>query len=86
MQNQPLISVIVPCYNVEKYVAECLESIIAQTYQNLEIIVINDGSTDNTVEAIKPFLSDDRIKYIHQENKGVSEARNRGLDEIKMGG
>lgn len=77
--NNPLISVIIPCYNVEKYVAECLESILSQSYQNLEIVVINDGSTDNTEEVIKPFLRDKRIIYKSQNNLGLSEARNSGL-------
>lgn len=86
MRNFPLISVIVPCYNVEKYVVECLESILSQTYENLDILVINDGSTDNTEEMIKPFLNDKRIRYYYQENKGLSEARNRGLNEMKIYG
>lgn len=78
----PLISVVVPCYNVEKYVVECLKSIVEQSYDNLEIIVVNDGSTDNTEQEILPFLEDKRIKYIVQKNKGLSGARNMGLDNI----
>lgn len=81
MKN-PLISVIVPCYNVEKYVAECLKSIVEQSYENLEIIVVNDGATDNTEQEILPFLEDKRIKYIVQKNQGLSGARNTGLDNM----
>lgn len=81
MKN-PLISVIVPCYNVEKYVAECLKSIVEQSYENLEIIVVNDGATDNTEQEILPFLEDKRIKYIVQKNQGLSGARNKGLDNM----
>lgn len=82
MKKNPLISVIVPCYNVEKYVVECLKSIVEQSYENLEIIVVNDGSTDNTEREILPFLEDERVKYIVQENQGLSGARNAGLDNI----
>lgn len=82
MEN-PLISVIVPCYNVEKYVAECLKSIVEQSYENLEIIVVNDGATDNTEREILPFLEDKRVKYIVQKNQGLSGARNTGLDNMK---
>lgn len=82
MEN-PLISVIVPCYNVEKYVAECLKSIVEQSYENLEIIVVNDGATDNTDREILPFLEDKRVKYIVQKNQGLSGARNTGLDNMK---
>lgn len=82
MKN-PLISIIVPCYNVEKYVAECLKSIVEQSYENLEIIVVNDGSTDNTEREIFSFLDDKRLKYIVQENQGLSGARNTGLDNMQ---
>ena len=62
-----LISVIIPCYNVEKYVVECLQSIKHQTYKNLEIIVINDASTDNTKNIIERYLvNDTRIKFINK--------------------
>ena len=73
------ISVIIPCYNCESYIERCLNSIINQTYKNLEIIVVNDGSNDNTEKIIAPFLSDTRIKYIKQCNGGESAARNTGL-------
>jgi len=79
-QNKPLISVIVPVYNVEKYVGRCLTSIINQSYTNLEIIVINDGSTDNSLSVCEEYAAkDNRIKLTTQENRGLSGARNTGL-------
>ena len=80
MQNDLLISVIVPAYNVEKYIARCLDSILNQTYSNLEIIVVDDGSKDDTGVIIDEYESGDaRVKIIHQENRGLSGARNSGL-------
>lgn len=77
----PLISVIIPVYNVEKYLHRCLDSVIAQTYQNLEIICVDDGSVDESGKICDQYaVRDARIKVIHQENQGVSAARNRGLD------
>ena len=81
MENA-LISVIVPVYNAEKYLAECVQSIISQTYRNLEIILVDDGSKDSSGSICDSFAEkDSRIKVIHQENAGVSAARNHGLDE-----
>lgn len=78
--NKPLISVIVPVYNVEKYVGRCLTSITNQSYTNLEIIVVNDGSTDNSLSVCEAYAAkDNRIKLITQENRGLSGARNTGL-------
>lgn len=78
--KKPLISVIVPVYNVEKYVGRCLNSIIHQSYTNLEIIVVNDGSTDNSLSVCEEYeAKDKRIKLITQENRGLSGARNTGL-------
>ena len=77
--KNPKISIIIPAYNVEKYIGECLLSIIKQTFKELEIIIINDGSTDRTEEIIKLFMKDKRIKLISQENKKQGAARNRGL-------
>ena len=75
------ISVIVPCYNVEKYIHQCLESITNQTYSNLEIICIDDGSTDNTPAIIdKSASTDTRIKVIHKPNTGYGDTMNIGLD------
>lgn len=80
MKN-PLISVIVPVYNAEKYIRKCLDSVTSQSYRNLEIIVINDGSTDSSGAVIDEYVkSESRIKAIHKDNGGVSSARNRGLE------
>lgn len=79
-----LISVIIPAYNVEKYLAACLESIVCQTYNNLEIVVIDDGSTDNTAVICDEYAKkDSRIRIIHQENKGIASTRNVGIHEAK---
>lgn len=81
MSLQPLISVIVPVYNVEKYLANCIDSIMNQTYSNLEIILVNDGSKDNSWEICLAYAEkDDRIHAYTQTNAGPSVARNRGLD------
>lgn len=75
-----LVSVIIPVYNVEKYLDRCVKSVINQTYTNLEIILVDDGSTDNSGVLCNEFLQkDDRIIVIHQENKGASAARNTGI-------
>ena len=79
--KQPLISVIIPVYGVEKYIAQCLESIINQTYKNLEIIVVNDGTKDRSAEIAKEYAAkDSRIKVYDFQNGGLSVARNRGLE------
>lgn len=79
--SNPLISVIIPVYNVEKYLHRCLDSVIMQTYQNLEIICIDDGSMDCSGEICEQYACKDRrVKVFHQENQGVSAARNKGLD------
>lgn len=75
------ISVVIPCYNAENYIKRCLDSLLAQTYPNLEIIIVNDGSTDQTKEIIAPFLSNRCVKYIEQKNAGESAARNTGIVE-----
>ena len=75
-----LISVIIPAYNAEKHIAKCLDSILTSTYKNLEVIVVNDGSTDNTKQVVESFLSDGRLILHNKENGGVSIARNIGLD------
>ena len=77
------ITVIVPVYNVENYLNKCLDSIIKQTYKNLEIIVVNDGSTDNSGTICREYAQkDDRIVYIEKENGGISDVRNAGLDRM----
>lgn len=79
--NNELISVIIPVYQVEKYLVRCLESVVNQTYKNLEIILVDDGSTDASGEICDEYAEkDDRIKVIHKENGGLSSARNAGLD------
>ncbi|MDR3301167.1 MAG: glycosyltransferase [Spirochaetaceae bacterium] len=79
--HEPLVSVLIPLYNCEDYLAECLDSISSQTYKNLEIILINDGSTDSSGEIARRYAQKDkRIKFFSQENKGIAETRNRTLD------
>ena len=79
-----MISVIVPVYNTEKFLKNCISSIANQTYKDLEIILVNDGSTDNSGKICDDFAQkDSRIKVIHQSNKGVGAARNAGLDVAK---
>ncbi|MBO5142220.1 MAG: glycosyltransferase family 2 protein [Clostridia bacterium] len=79
-----LISVIIPVYNVEEYIRECLDSVINQTYKNLEIILIDDGSKDNSGKICDEYAKKDkRIKVIHKENGGLSSARNKGLDNAQ---
>ena len=78
--NNKLVSVIVPVYNVEQYLAECLDSILASTYQNLEIIIVDDGSPDRCPEICDEYAQkDSRLRVIHQDNRGLSSARNAGL-------
>lgn len=77
---QPLISVIVPVYNVEKYLARCLDSILGQTYENLEVICVNDGSPDNSFAILHEYAAKDaRIKIVEKQNGGLSSARNAGM-------
>lgn len=81
MKNDSLVSVIVPVYNVEAYLNRCVNSIINQTYKNIEIILIDDGSTDNSGKICDMYVKkDDRVVCRHTENRGVSSARNLGLD------
>lgn len=80
MEEKPLISVIVPVYNVKDYLEECLESIIKQSYTNLEIILVDDGSADGSAEICDRYAqTDNRMKVIHQENQGVARARKNGV-------
>lgn len=81
MIDNPLISVIVPVYNVERYIEQCINSIANQTYRNLEIILVDDGSVDKSGEICDRYEKDDiRIKVIHQLNAGVGAARNKGIE------
>lgn len=83
MQN-PIISIIVPCYNQAQFLDECLQSVMDQTFQNWECIIVNDGSPDHTEEIAYLWKEkDSRFKYIYQENKGVSAARNNGIKNAK---
>ncbi len=78
--QQPLISVIIPVYNVEKYLMRCVGSILKQTYKNVEVILVNDGSTDSSPQICEHIVAmSDKVRIIHQENQGVSAARNAGL-------
>lgn len=80
LQNENLISVIIPVYNVEGYLPRCIESVLKQDYKNIEIILIDDGSTDNSLVICNAYACKYKnFKVIHQENAGLSEARNRGL-------
>ena len=82
MDENKKISIIVPIYNSEKYLDECLLSIQNQSYTNFEVLLINDGSTDNSNFICEKFVSQDvRFRHFSQENKGVSSARNYGLKE-----
>lgn len=82
--DSPLISIIIPIYNVEKYLPACLDSVQAQTYHNLEIICINDGSPDNSANIVREYQNhDSRIILINKENGGLSDARNVGIERAK---
>ncbi len=83
MKN-PLVSVVVPVFNAEKYLPRCIKSILEQTYINIELLLINDGSGDRSAEICDDYAAkDDRVKVIHKDNGGVSAARNRGMDESR---
>ena len=75
------VSIIVPVYNVEKYIDKCLQTLVNQTLEDIEIIIVNDGSTDNSEEIIKQYLQayKNKIKYVIKENGGLSDARNYGM-------
>ena len=84
VQKTPLVSIIVPVYQVKEYHGECVESLLAQTYANLEILLVDDGSTDGSGVLCDEFAAkDSRVRVIHQENRGLSAARNAGLDWVK---
>ncbi len=77
MKNEPLISVIIPVYNREKYLVEAIESVLRQTWKNVELVVIDDGSTDNTADTALAF--EGKINYYYQKNRGLGAARNAGI-------
>jgi glycosyltransferase involved in cell wall biosynthesis len=78
MQN---VSVVLTCYNGARWISEAIESILAQTYEDFELVIIDDGSTDNSKEMVALHLSDERVRYTYQENRGFSAAVNRGIKE-----
>ena len=73
------VSVIIPTFNCAQLIAEAIDSVLAQTCADVEIIIVDDGSTDNTKEVISPYLKDKRIQYTFQQNKGLAAARNTGI-------
>lgn len=82
--STPLISIIVPVYNVSKFLPQCLDSLIKQSYQNIEIIAVNDGSTDNSLEILNRYAQTfSQIRIISQANAGLSAARNTGIATSK---
>ena len=80
---RPRISVIVIGYNIEQYISQCLESILAQDYDNFELIFVDDGSRDNTLKTAQKFSGDSRVKIIHKDNGGCVSARKAGVREAK---
>jgi glycosyltransferase involved in cell wall biosynthesis len=83
MRKNGLISIITATYNMAEYIGETLDSILAQDYPDIESIVIDDGSTDNTLEVLKPYLQDPRVRLIQQANAGQTVAKNRGISEAQ---
>ena len=82
--ENPMVSVIIPVYNAEAYLEECLDSVVNQTLKNIEIICVNDGSTDNSLDILKEYQEkDDRVIIINQENQGAGVARNQGIKVAK---
>lgn len=75
------VSVILPCHNGAQYISQSIESVLAQTYRNFELLIVDDGSTDNSREIVSSYLHDSRVRYIYQENRGFSGAVNRGIRE-----
>lgn len=81
MVNQPLVSIVIPVYNGADFLRECIDSALAQTYENIEIIVINDGSSDNSLEILKEYeRKDNRVVIIDKQNEGAAKSRNVGID------
>lgn len=84
MKNNPLISILLPVYNTSAYLHQCLDSVLAQTYTNLQVVLVDDGSKDNSLEICQQYAAkDSRIEVYHQENQGVATARNVLLSKIK---
>lgn len=85
MKHTPKVTVVITCYNYAEYVGEAIESVLAQTYENIDLIVIDDGSSDNSLEKIEKYKEVSRVKIISRENKGVIYTRNEALDLVKSG-
>ena len=83
LQQQALVSVVIPVFNCEDRIVQCVNSVLNQTYRNIEVIIIDDGSTDKSSEILKKEISDKRIRFFSQENHGVSYTRNRGINLAK---
>jgi glycosyltransferase involved in cell wall biosynthesis len=77
--KKPLVSVIIPCYNYAEFIEKCIKSVVSQTYDNIEVIVINDGSTDDTDAIVTKLRQEFKIRYIKRENKGIIATRNEGV-------
>ena len=84
MSRNPIVSIIMPTYNVEKYLPAAIDSVLRQSYQDWELLVVDDGSTDNSKEiALEYAQKDDRISVLHKDNGGLSDARNYGLSRAQ---
>jgi len=83
MKEDTLVSIVIASYNSAEFLPYAIRSALEQTYRNIEVHVVDDGSTDNTPEAVAPFLSDSRVNYYHQENKGQPFAKNKGIRESR---
>ncbi|MFT6047580.1 MAG: glycosyltransferase involved in cell wall biosynthesis [Arenicella sp.] len=80
--NSPLVSVVIPVYNVEHFIKTCLDSVLAQSYENLEVLVVDDGSPDQSIPIVEQY-NDQRLRIIRQENRGLASARNTGIREAR---
>lgn len=78
-----LVSIIIPIYNTEQYLCDCIDSILNQTYENIELILVNDGSTDNSLQLCKRYITNNKVVVFNKSNGGVSSARNKGLELAK---
>jgi len=78
--KKPLVSIVIPTFNNRNYVVDAVKSALEQTYENVEIVVVDDGSTDETKDVLKSYIEGDKIRYIYQENKGLAGARNTGIN------
>ena len=83
MSKKPTVSVVITCYNYAEYISQAIDSVLDQTFDGFEIIIVNDGSTDNTEEVIQKYISNDCIKYINQANTGQANAKNIGIKNSK---